>query len=116
MNALIRPIITEKTIGLAGLRQYTFEVDRRANQIDIAQTAQTMYRVTVMHVNVITISGRMIRRKKGAGQTRSWKKAIITVKSGQKIPGFELEVEQKSTKSTTKETTKAANQPAVKEQ
>ncbi len=115
MTALIRPIITEKSIQLAGLRKYTFEVDRRANQIEIAQAATRIYQVQVIHVHVLSVAGQTIRRRKGLGRLRSWKKAILTLKKGQKIAGFELETDQSSVnKSETPSLTASARRPEKK--
>lgn len=93
MIVLIRPIITEKTLSQASTGQYTFEIDRRANAIQVALAVADRYKVTVTDVHVLNISGVERRTRRGIGRTRSWKKAIITLKKGDKIAGFEIETE-----------------------
>lgn len=94
MAVLLRPVITEKSITQAAFNQYTFEVDRRANAIQIAQAVSDHYGVTVIDVRVINVGGVVRRNRRGLGFTRDWKKALITLKKGDKIPGFEIETEQ----------------------
>ncbi len=98
MMILVRPIITEKSLALTAQRQYTFEVDRRANVLQVAEAAAAQYKVTVESVRTITVRGEERRTRKGTGHTRGWKKAIITLKKGDKIPGFEIETEEKADK------------------
>lgn len=106
MMVLIRPIITEKSLTLATQRQFTFEVDRRANALQVAAAVADQYKVTVEVVRTQNIRGEERRNRKGVGHTRGWKKAIVTLKKGDKIPGFELETEEKPAKADT--TDKAA--------
>jgi large subunit ribosomal protein L23 len=98
MMVLIRPIITEKSLSLATQRQYTFEVDRRANVLQVSRAVAEQYKVTVEGVRTIAVRGDERRTRRGTGQTRTWKKAIITLKKGDKISGFELEIEDKNDK------------------
>lgn len=95
MIILLRPIITEKTLHLADQRQYTFEVDRRANAIQIAKAVAAEYQVTVRAVRTLNMAGEVRRFRRGVGRTRSWKKAVVTVAKGSKISGFEIETEAK---------------------
>lgn len=107
MHSILRPIITEKTLGLAANRQYTFEVDTRANVITIGQEIANYYKVTVLDVRIIRVSGKVRRTRRGVGQTRQWKKAIVQLAQGQKIPGFELEIPESSKSEAEKEATPA---------
>lgn len=106
---LVRPIITEKTLHLASLGQYTFEVDRRANALEVGRAVAEHYHVPVATVRTQTVRGVLRRSRRGSGQTRSFKKAIVRLATGAKISGFELEVEKPIAE---KNTTKA---PAGKE-
>ena len=88
---LKRPIDTEKTRVLADLyNQYTFEVDRRANKIQVKKAVEEAFEVDVLDVKIINIPakrgryGRRIVTRKPAR-----KKAIVTLAEGQKIPLFE---------------------------
>ncbi len=90
MEALIKPILTEKmTIQGDKLNRYGFIVDRRANKIQIRSAVEQMYGVTVSDVNTMNYLGKAKSRytKAGllAGRTNNTKKAIITLKGGDKI-------------------------------
>jgi large subunit ribosomal protein L23 len=91
---LKRPILTEKMLKLQEKqRQYGFEVDSRANKIDIKRAVQKRFDVTVEHVNVINVKGKSKRMNTRRGLTRGkrpdWKKAIITLREGDSISYFE---------------------------
>jgi large subunit ribosomal protein L23 len=102
MITLIRPIITEKTLRLATTRQYTFEVDRRANAIQIARAIEAEYHVSVAGVRIVNVRSEVKRSRRGLGHTRSWKKAMVTLTKGGKISGFEIETETKEKETTKK--------------
>lgn len=89
MSILKRPITTEKSQALNEKNKFTFEVDRNANKISIAQAIEKMYGVTVENVNTITQFGkkksRMTRNKVSSGRTATFKKAIVTLKEGDTI-------------------------------
>ncbi|MBM2820789.1 MAG: ribosomal protein large subunit ribosomal protein [Candidatus Berkelbacteria bacterium] len=90
MQILIRPIITEKS--LIGVRdgRYVFEVAKKANQPQIAQEIKKIYKVDVVKVNIINVKGeKKLIRQKYTAKIKGIKKAIVTLKKGQKIPGFE---------------------------
>lgn len=89
-----RPIITEKSMDQAQNGVYTFAVDRRKTKPAIAQAVQQLYGVTVEAVRVQSVIGKVVRRKKGYGRRRDWKKALITLKKGQIIKDFALPEEQ----------------------
>jgi large subunit ribosomal protein L23 len=86
-----RPIIlTEKSRVLQeGGNQVVFEVDRRANKIEIRNAVQSLFKVTVTDVNTLVIRGKMRRMGRGVAKTQNWKKAIVTLKSGDSIKFFE---------------------------
>jgi large subunit ribosomal protein L23 len=66
--------------------QYTVVADRRANKIEIRQAVQELFKVKVVRVNTLNVRGK-VRRKRTAqeGRTLTWKKAIVTLKEGDKI-------------------------------
>jgi large subunit ribosomal protein L23 len=87
---LIRPIVTEKlTILGEKLNRYGFIVDKEANKIQIKKAVEQLYGVTVAAVNTVRYAGKVKSRftKSGVitGQKNSCKKAIITLKEGDKI-------------------------------
>jgi len=88
-SVVIRPLITEKATLLAGDRKYAFEVDRRANKNQIRSAVQMAFDVQVTKVNTLNVRGkrRMVGRR--VSQTRSWKKAIVTLAEGNSIQIFE---------------------------
>ncbi|MBI2940932.1 MAG: 50S ribosomal protein L23 [Chloroflexi bacterium] len=87
-EVLRRPIITEKNTALNGLNKYTFEIDRRANKPLIRQAVEQIFKVDVTSVNVVTVPGKMRRVGRSRGMTSPWRKAIVTVKAGQRIELF----------------------------
>lgn len=79
--------VTEKgTRQAEKLNQYTVVADRRANKIQIRQAVQELFKVKVLRVNTMNIDGKA-RRKRTASQGHApdWKKAIVTLKDGDKI-------------------------------
>lgn len=90
---IARPILTEKMTKLQEARQYAFEVPASANKIEIEQAVQKKFRVTVTSVRTQRIKGKekvqLTRRGRFAGRKRNWKKALVTLKAGDKIDFFE---------------------------
>lgn len=90
-EVLIRPVLTEKSTALADKGQYTFEVHREANKIQVRKAIEEIYSVRVTSVNIANVKGKPRRRswRYGEGKTRSRKKAIVSLAEGQRIPVFE---------------------------
>ncbi len=86
-----RPIIlTEKArIASEDQNQVLFEVARSANKIEIRNAVQSLFKVTVTDVNTLVVRGRMRRMGRGSSKTQNWKKAIVTLKEGDKIQFFQ---------------------------
>ncbi len=90
MDILIRPIVTEKMERLTSkVNQYGFIVDKKANKLQIKKAIEDLYGVTVDSVNTIRYAGKLKSRytKAGflSGRTNSFKKALVTLKNGEKI-------------------------------
>ena len=90
MNILIRPIVTEKMERLTEkVNQYGFLVEKTANKLEIKKAIEELYGVTVDSINTIRYAGKAKSRytKSGflSGRTNSFKKAIVTLKEGEKI-------------------------------
>ena len=90
MNAfeIIKTVrLTEKgTRQGDAFNQYTVVADRRANKIQIRQAVQDLFKVKVLKVNTLNVRGKFRRqRTTQAGKAPDWKKAIVTLKEGQKI-------------------------------
>ncbi len=79
--------VTEKGTGLAEKHnQYLLEVDRRANKIDIRRSVEKVFSVKVVRVNTMNVGGKKKRlRYMQYGRTNDWKKALVTLKEGDKI-------------------------------
>jgi large subunit ribosomal protein L23 len=80
-------ILTEKSNRQsAELGQYTFEVFPHANKHAIAEAVEHVFKVTVRRVNVQNYRGKNKRGRSGQpGMTSDYKKAIVTLKAGDKI-------------------------------
>ncbi|MGB4441811.1 MAG: 50S ribosomal protein L23 [Coriobacteriia bacterium] len=88
MNAhdiIIRPIVSEKSFELMEQGRYTFEVAKDARKEQIAAAVSEVFGVTVTSVNTMNVSGKPRRLRYNKGLSRSWKKAIVTVKDGDAI-------------------------------
>jgi large subunit ribosomal protein L23 len=92
-DILVRPILTEKVTKLQEVRQYAFEVPFAANKIDIERSVEKKFKVKVLSVRTLRVKGKhkiqLTRRGRFEGRTRAWKKAIVTLKEGDKIDFFE---------------------------
>ncbi len=88
-EVLRRPLITEKNTVLLAQNKYAFEVAGKANKHQIEQAVETAFKVKVTAVNVMTVPGKTRRVGRRQVLTPSWKKAIVTLKAGDKIELFE---------------------------
>ncbi len=85
-----RPLITEKTnIQKEESNQVTFEVDPRANRIEITRAIENIFNVKVAKTRTMHIKGKHKRRGRILGKRKDWKKAIVTLMPGQRIDFFE---------------------------
>ena len=88
-DIIIKPIITEKSTAMGEDSKYVFRVKREANKVEIAKAVEALFKVTVVSVNTITMPGKLKRQGRSQGLTPQWKKAIVTLKAGDRIPLFE---------------------------
>ncbi|MFC1931662.1 50S ribosomal protein L23 [Chloroflexota bacterium] len=88
-DVLRRPLVTEKNTTLQAQNKYAFEVAKEANKPQVKQAVEEAFRVKVTTVNMIIVPGKARRVGRRIVQTRPWKKAIVTLKSGDKIEFFE---------------------------
>ena len=86
---LRRPLITEKGTVLQAQGKYAFEVAGRANKEQVKQAVEKAFKVKVTQVNVMTVPGKGRRMRGRLVLSPSWKKAIVTLKTGDKIQFFE---------------------------
>jgi large subunit ribosomal protein L23 len=76
---------TEKSAKMAPQNKYLFWVDTSSNKIEIKNAVESIYKVTVRKVNTEMARGKNKRVRYAAGKTPDWKKAIVQLKSGDKI-------------------------------
>ena len=88
-EVLRRPLITEKNAMLQAQGKYVFEIAREANKQQIREAVEKAFKVNVLAVNVMTVPGKTRRVGRRQVLTQSWKKAIVTLKPGDKIELFE---------------------------
>jgi len=85
-----RPLITEKSdIQKGDYNQLTFEVSKDSNKIEIKKAVEKLFKVKVLNVNTVNIKGKPKRLGKSFGRRKDWKKAIVTLKSGDHIEYFD---------------------------
>lgn len=85
-----RPLITEK--GMMANESHNtvvFEVDRRANKMQIKQAVESLFQVKVVRVNTLNIQGKKKRVRFREGKRPDWKKAYVTLQEGDTITFFE---------------------------
>ncbi|GAW90908.1 50S ribosomal protein L23 [Calderihabitans maritimus] len=88
-EVLIKPVITEKSMALKEDNKYTFIVDKNANKIEIKKAVEELFNVKVLKVNTMNLKGKKKRMGRFEGKTPDRKKAIVTLKPGDKIDLFE---------------------------
>jgi large subunit ribosomal protein L23 len=92
-EVILRPVISEKSMDQTQRGKYTFAVHDDANKLQVKAAVEELFKVTVVHVNVLTTKAkeksRNRRRGRIRGYTSPWKKAVVTLKAGDKIEFFE---------------------------
>jgi large subunit ribosomal protein L23 len=85
-----RPLITEKTsIQKEDYNQMSFEVDRKANRVEIKRAIENIFKVNVATVRTIQVKGKTKQRGRIVGKRRNWKKAVVKLMPGERIDFFE---------------------------
>ncbi len=89
-DIIIRPVVTEKTsIQKEDFNQVSFEVDRRANRVEIRRAIEKIFNVKVADVKTMQVKGKVKRRGRVVGKRKDWKKAIVSLMPGERIDFFE---------------------------
>ena len=78
-DIIVRPIITEKSNDAMQEGKYTFEVNKNATKVEIANAVEKLFEVKVLKVNIINVNGKKKRVGYHQGETSAWKKAIVTI-------------------------------------
>ncbi|MGH7740208.1 MAG: 50S ribosomal protein L23 [bacterium] len=92
LDVIVRPLITERSTTLKEQHKYSFEVHPDATKQEIRQAVESVFKkekVEVVKVNTINVPGKIRRVGRNVSKAYRWKKAIVTVKPGQKIEFFE---------------------------
>ncbi len=87
-DVIVRPIVTEKSTMAAEAGKYVFEVADRANKTQIREAVESIFEVNVTQVNVSRVRGKWRRFGRSRGKRPDWKKATVTLESGQTIEIF----------------------------
>ena len=80
-----RALITEKSTIAKDADKYIFEVDQRANKIEVAKAVEKLFKVKVLDVHIMNVIGKKKRVGRIMGEKSSWKKAVVTLASGSRI-------------------------------
>ncbi|HHP50876.1 MAG TPA: 50S ribosomal protein L23 [Moorella mulderi] len=88
-DIILAPVVTEKSTDLIKQNKYTFLVHPEANKIEIKKAVERLFNVKVLKVNTLMDRGKRRRMGRSEGRTPDRKKAIVTLKPGDKIPLFE---------------------------
>lgn len=79
-NIVIKPLVTEQGMHFAEkLNAYTFEVNKKANKVQIRKAIENLYSVKVVEVRTSNRQGKLRRRGNNTGKTRTWKKAVVVL-------------------------------------
>ena len=81
-----RPVVTEKSTSMQAMRnQFTFEVASGTNKVEVKKAIETLFSVKVVKVNMVSMQGKQKRSFGRPGETKPWKKAVVTLKKGDSI-------------------------------
>ncbi len=86
---IIKPIISEKSYDAIEKGKYGFEVHPDAKKSEIRCAVEEIFNVVVTKVNTMSVKGKIKRQGRTSGRTKNWKKAIVTLKEGNRIEFFE---------------------------
>ncbi|MCL1790134.1 MAG: 50S ribosomal protein L23 [Peptococcaceae bacterium] len=87
-DVLIKPVISEKSVGLMEENKYSFWVAPVANKIEIRHAVEKMFKVSVIEVRTMNVKGKKKRVGRSVGMTSDRKKAIVSLKEGDRIENF----------------------------
>ncbi len=88
-DIIIKPVLSEKSTDHAEMGKYVFRVSMKANKDTVKKAIHDIFNVQPEKVNIIRVRGKRKRVRYHYGNTAAWKKAIVTLKKGDKIELFE---------------------------
>lgn len=100
MNIIISPLITEKSMQDASNGKFTFKVEKSSNKSEIKREIEKAFSVNVVGISTSILKGKKVRTgtRRIEKEVSPYKKAVVTVKKGQKIGMFELGGDEKNKK------------------
>ncbi|HEX2437651.1 MAG TPA: 50S ribosomal protein L23 [Methylomirabilota bacterium] len=87
-DVLLAPVISEKSYGLLDENKYTFDVHPKANKTQIKIAVKQIFNVEVIDVNTLNRVGKRKRTRFGYGRRKAVKRAIVTLRDGDRIDVF----------------------------
>lgn len=79
-SIIIKPLVTEQGMHFANAKNaYSFEVNKKANKVQIRSAVEKLYNVKVTDVRTANVKGKPRRRGRNIGMTKSWKKAVVVL-------------------------------------
>ena len=82
---ILAPVLSEKAVTAIAAGKYAFFVHPHANRVQIREAIETVFEVDVTKINLVNVSGKLKRMGRYAGHRPKRKKAIVTLKPGQRI-------------------------------
>ncbi len=83
-DVIIKPIISERSMDMAGEKKYTFKVARDANKSEVKKAVEEIFEVEVEKVNIMNVNGKKKRMGRYVGTTSAYKKAIVKLTEASK--------------------------------
>jgi large subunit ribosomal protein L23 len=85
-SVIRKPMLTEKSHDLKEkYNQVAFEIDRRANKVQVKEAVEKIFKVKVKRVNVMNVEGKKKRLGRNTGKRSNWRKAVVTLMPGETI-------------------------------
>jgi large subunit ribosomal protein L23 len=90
MSIIIEPLVTEKSVNLSSQGKYIFKVDKKSTKNELKKEIAKIFKVKVESVNILHQKGKEKRRGRTIGKSPGFKKAVVTLKKGEKIKELEV--------------------------
>ncbi len=87
---ILKPILSEKSLGSTAQGKYVFKVNPAANKPMVAEALKNIYKVDAIKINIVNLHPEVKLRRGHQSKIKGFKKAIVSLKKGQKIDGFEF--------------------------
>lgn len=111
-NIILKPIVTEKSAVFENTGKYIFKVYPGTNKIEVKKAVEKIFGTKVLSVNILNTRLKIKKRGKTSGTVSGYKKAIVTLKKGEKI---KIREEKKETKKAVKKEDKKIEKQEEKE-